>query len=83
VALAAPQFTTVPAVDGNGMLRLTGFFPTRPLQINFDLLFQNVNGQWRLFGISVATPPPSPSQPEAGNAAPASPLQGTPATKKK
>jgi hypothetical protein len=39
------------------MLRLTGHFPTRPLQINFDLLFQNVGGQWWLFGISVATPP--------------------------
>ncbi len=38
------------------MLRLTGFFPTKPLQINFDLLFQNVAGQWRLFGISVSTP---------------------------
>jgi hypothetical protein len=57
VALAAPQLTKVPEVDGNGMLRLSGFFPTRPLQIDFDLLFQNTSGQWRLFGISVATPP--------------------------
>ena len=45
------------------MLRLTGYFPTRPLQINFDLIFQNVGGQWRLFGISVATPQaPEPGQ---------------------
>jgi hypothetical protein len=35
---------------------LTGYFPTRPLQINFDLIFQSVAGQWRLFGISIATP---------------------------
>ena len=56
VALAAPQLSAPPALDGNGMLRLTGAFPTRPLQINFDLLFQNAGGQWRLFGISVATP---------------------------
>jgi len=38
------------------MLRLVGTFPTRPKQINFDLLFQNGGGQWRLDGISVQTP---------------------------
>jgi hypothetical protein len=54
------------------MLRLTGLFPTRPLQINFDLLFQNTGGQWRLFGISVATPQaPAQLQPaEAQKAGP-------------
>jgi hypothetical protein len=56
VALAAPQLSAAPALDNDGMLRLTGIFPTRPSQINFDLLFQNTSGQWRLFGISVATP---------------------------
>lgn len=56
VALAAPQLSTPPYLDPNKMLRLTGFFPTRPLQINFDLTFQNVGNQWRPFGISVATP---------------------------
>ena len=56
VALAAPQLSAPPYLDPNKMLRLTGYFPTRPLQINFDLIFQNVGGHWRLFGISVATP---------------------------
>lgn len=56
VALAAPQLSTPPYLDPNKMLRLTGFFPTRPLQINFDLTFQNVSNQWRPFAISVATP---------------------------
>jgi hypothetical protein len=55
-ALIAPQLTAAPALDGKGMLRLTGHFPTRPQQIDFDLLFQNVGGQWRLFGIAVAKP---------------------------
>jgi hypothetical protein len=67
------------------MLRLTGFFPTRPQQINFDLLFQNASGQWRLFGISVATPQvsaqPAPEAPKA--APPGPPAKGTPAPKKK
>jgi hypothetical protein len=55
-ALLAPQLTAVPALDQRGYLHLTGFFPTRPQQIDFDLLFQNVANQWRLFGISVSTP---------------------------
>jgi hypothetical protein len=70
VALLAPQLARPPALEANGMLRLSGHFPTRPLQINFDLLFQNVDNHWRLFGVSVATPkapaqanlPPAPSR---------------------
>jgi hypothetical protein len=65
VALAAPQLSSPPALDANKMLRLTGYFPTVPLRINFDLLFQNVEGQWRLFGIAVATPPAPTQQPQA------------------
>ena len=55
-ALLSPQLTAVPSRDQRGFLHLTGFFPTRPQQINFDLLFQDVSDQWRLFGISIATP---------------------------
>jgi hypothetical protein len=55
-ALLAPQLTAVPALDQRGFLHLAGYFPTRPQQINFDLLFANVANQWRLFGISIATP---------------------------
>jgi hypothetical protein len=64
-ALVAPELTAAPALDAKGMLRLTGHFPTRPQQIDFDLLSQNVGAQWRLFGISVATPvaPAAPAQP--------------------
>lgn len=55
-ALLSPQLTALPALDQRGFLHLAGYFPTRPQQINFDLLFQNVANQWRLFGISIATP---------------------------
>ena len=55
-ALLAPQFAAAPALDANGRMRLTGFFPTRPLQISFDLTFHSVGGQWRLLAISVSTP---------------------------
>jgi hypothetical protein len=63
-ALLAPQLTAVPALDQSGMLQLTGYIPTRPLQINFDLIFQVVGAQWKLFGISIATPEAS-SPPQA------------------
>ena len=55
-ALLPPQFTSVPALDQRGFLHLVGYIPTRPQQINFDLLFANVANQWRLFAISIATP---------------------------
>jgi hypothetical protein len=55
-ALLAPQFTSEPAPDASGRLRLTGFFPTSPLRISFDLTLQSVGGQWRLLVVSVATP---------------------------
>jgi hypothetical protein len=41
------------AITQNGLLRIRGVFPLRPNAIGFDLLFQNVNGQWKIFGISV------------------------------
>jgi len=59
VALLAPELSSPPQIEG-GMLRLTGHFPTQPLQIAFDLLFQDIGNQWKLFGISVATPKLTP-----------------------
>ena len=71
VALINPQIETPPVLDPNGRIRLAGFFPTRPLQIRYDLTFQLSNGQWKLFAISVATPqapgqppPTTPTQPQ-------------------
>jgi hypothetical protein len=55
-ALIAPQFTAAPALDAGGRVHLSGAFPTRPLQIRFDMTFESVAGQWRLFAISVTTP---------------------------
>lgn len=67
-ALLAPQFAAAPTIDDKGMLRLTGHFPTQPQQINFDLMFQNVGGEWRLFGISIATPDAPPQAQAPGPA---------------
>lgn len=72
-ALAAPQLTSTPVLDAEKRLRLQGSFSTRPLQISFDLLFQNVSGQWRLFGMSVTTP----QAPAEAQIAPAKAHQGS------
>jgi hypothetical protein len=52
------KFQRPPAIE-NGLLRMTGFFATRPEQVNFDLAFQNVNGRWLLVGVSITTAPNS------------------------
>ncbi len=79
-ALLAPQLTAAPALDAEKRLRLTGFFPTRPQRINFDLSFQVVGEQWRLFGIAIATPeaPPLPAQAQAPAAQPVAPAPKNP-----
>ena len=70
VAVLDPQLTLLPQIDAEGMMRMTGFFPSAPAQINFDLVYAPVNGQWRLFAITVglgqtapaAPAPPAPAQ---------------------
>ncbi len=52
--LLTPVYDFPPAIVEGGLLRVRGNFPLRPLAIGFDLLFQNVGGQWRIFGIAVA-----------------------------
>jgi hypothetical protein len=75
-ALLAPKFSAIPALEQNGLLRLTGFFQTHPEQINFDLLFQSVAGELRLYGISIAmseAAPPAQPQVQAEPAKPSAP----------
>jgi hypothetical protein len=52
--LVAPSFQFPPTIVQGGLLRIRGTFPLRPAAIGFDLLFQNISGQWRIFGIAVA-----------------------------
>jgi hypothetical protein len=69
-SVIAPQLTEPPGLDQQkGMLRLKGYFPGKPVQINFEMLYQAVNGRWRLFGLSVQ-PGPSTSSPASTEAPP-------------
>jgi hypothetical protein len=78
VAVIDPQLSLLPQIEANGLMRMAGFFPSVPSQVNFELVFAPVNGQWRLFGISVSVsqagpvapsapqpPPPAAAQPKA------------------
>jgi len=63
VAVIDPQLSLLPQIDASGLMHMTGFFPSVPTQVNFDLLFAPVSGQWRLFGISVSVGPMAPVAP--------------------
>jgi hypothetical protein len=67
VAVIDPQLNLLPQIEANGMMRMAGFFPSVPSQVNFELLYAPVDGQWRLFGISVSVGqagPVAPAPPE-------------------
>jgi hypothetical protein len=57
VLFFTPKLLAQPQIAPNGLLRLTGFFPTQPERVNFDLIYELTDGQWRLFGIGVNTSP--------------------------
>jgi hypothetical protein len=93
VAVIDPQLTVLPQIEANGMMRMAGFFPSVPQQVNFEMLFAPVSGQWRLFGLSVnigqsgpvapqppsaAAPAPAPAAAAAAAPAPAAPEKAAP-----
>ena len=71
VAALDPQLTLLPQIGADGMMRMTGFFPSAPTQVNFDLAYAPVDGQWRLFGISVGLGQAAPVAPAAAPKPPA------------
>ena len=51
--LLAPSYTAAPSIIDTNVLRVQGYFGLRPNAIAFDLYYQWVNGDWRLFGVSI------------------------------
>jgi hypothetical protein len=73
VAVLEPQLTLLPQIEPNGMLHMAGFFPSVPMQVNFELLFEPVNRQWKIYGVSVnltSGVPQAPDTPVAGQPKP-------------
>ena len=60
------------------MMHMTGFFPSVPTQVNFELMYAPVSGRWKLFGLSVSFGQAAPAAPQA--AAPAAPAKANPPT---
>jgi hypothetical protein len=53
-SIITPQVTEAPTLDQQkGMLHVKGYFPGQPVQIDFDVIYQAVGGQWRIFGLAV------------------------------
>ncbi len=57
--LMPPVLSERPKMDSSGLLRVSGYYETRPQRVVFDMAFQPVNGAWRLSGIAVSTVAPS------------------------
>ena len=55
IVLFPARLTRPAEIDSRGMLRLTGFFPTQPEKVSFDLSYQSIQGRWRVFAISINT----------------------------
>ena len=64
IAVLEPQLTLLPQIEPSGMLHMAGFFPSVPMQVNFELLYAPVDRQWKLFGISVNVGRGGPQAPE-------------------
>jgi hypothetical protein len=84
ILLFQPKLLRKPVLDAQGMLRVTGFFATQPERVNFDLIFELVGGQWRLFGMAVDTSQaPPPAAASVGQTAPGQAANPAPAAQTK
>lgn len=81
IAVLDAKLVQQPSIDPNGRLRLSGYFPSRPEQVNFDLAFQMMGGRWRLYGIALNTT--RNEQPVAATGAKGQPQPPAPAGKPK
>jgi hypothetical protein len=72
-----PQLASRPEIK-DGMLRVSGFYPTAPERLIFDLMYQPVEGQFLLFGIAVDTTPSGPTDGHAQGTPNAPPTQPEP-----
>ena len=68
ILVLPPEFTVAPALTPQGVLRLTGIFPSRPLEINFAIDYLPVDGAWMIDALSVSALPAGAPAPVASSA---------------
>lgn len=86
IIIFSPILSGPAVVTDQNLLHVTGYYKTSPQQVHFDLLFQPVANQWRLFGISLGTQPAAAqpaAQPQAATPARAPAAKPAAADKKK
>ena len=75
----SPTLAKQPQVTEQGVLQVEGAFATQPLQIQFNISFQLIDGAWRIQGLAVdAAPPPGVANAEPAKGTSASSGQNPP-----
>ena len=76
-AILTPQLVQPPTVSPQGLLQLVGYLPSQPRRIQFQIVYQPVQGQWKLAGLNVgladAPAPEAKIEPKAAPAETAKP----------
>lgn len=71
IAKSEPVFDAPASIDSNGVLAVTGSYPTRPNKVTFKLKYLQEKSAWKLLGINVQVVPfvektgPVPTEKEA------------------
>ena len=76
VLFLAPNLAKQPELTEGNQVRIVGDFPTQPLKIQYEMLFLQIDGVWRIDGLAIdavpqqstaaapaASAPPSPAPP--------------------
>jgi ribosomal protein L12E/L44/L45/RPP1/RPP2 len=70
VLFLAPNLTRQPELTEGNQLRIVGDFPTQPLKIQYEMLFLQIDGVWRIDGLAVDAVPQSAAAAPAASARP-------------
>ena len=57
VLFLAPNLIKQPELTEGNQLRIVGDFPTQPLKIQYEMLFLQIDGVWRIDGLAVDAVP--------------------------
>ena len=63
VLFLAPNLTKQPELTEGNQLRIVGDFPTQPLKIQYEMLFLQIDGVWRIDGLAVDAVPQQAAAP--------------------
>ena len=63
VLFLAPNLIKQPELTEGNQLRIVGDFPTQPLKIQYEMLFLQIDGVWRIDGLAVDAVPQQAAAP--------------------